>query len=88
MKYVVEVCHTNRNEWSDEIEDYREAVEFARGMSRLACVSETRIYDGDEIVAVYVDGEYKDPWAEYDEPNYPFDEWGYDPYTGGFDPDL
>ena len=88
MKYVVEVCHTNRNEWSEETEDYREAVEFARGMSKLACVSETRIYDGDEIVAVYVDGKYQDECEDWDEPYDPFDEVGYDPYAGGYDMDL
>ena len=66
-------------------------------MSQLAGVSETRIYQGDEHIMTYVDGEEQlpdwddedeDDWAEYDEPNYPFDEWGYDPYAGGFDPDL
>jgi hypothetical protein len=100
MKYVVEVIYGNRNEWSDEIEFYGDALNHALAMSELQGVSETRVWADDEIVAICVDGifqvdecedwgdEEEDEWAEYDEPNYPFDEWGYDPYTGGFDPDL
>ena len=94
MKYVVEVMYGDRNEWSDEIEFYGDALNHALAMSELAGVSEARVWADDEIVATCVDGifqidEYEeDDWAEYDEPNYPFDEWGYDPYTGGFDPDL
>ena len=97
MKYVVEVMYGDRNEWSDEIEFYGDALNYALAMSELAGVSETRVWYGEEIVATCVDGifqvneyddEDEDEWAEYDEPNYPFDEVGYDPYTGGFDPDL
>jgi hypothetical protein len=99
MKYVVEVIYGNRNEWSDEIEFYGDALNHALAMSEMQGVSETRVWFGDEIVDTCVDGiiqgeyedwgdEEEDEWAEYDEPNYPFDEWGYDPYTGGFDPDL
>jgi hypothetical protein len=90
MKYVVEVMYGNRNEWSDEIEDYCDALNHARKMSQLAGVSEARVWYDEEIIDIFVDGEEyeEDEWAEYDEPNYPFDEWGYDPYTGGFDPDL
>jgi hypothetical protein len=90
MKYVVEVMYRDRNEWSDEIEHYGDAVNHAREMSKLAGISEARVWYEEEIVDIFVDGEVyeEDEWAEYDEPNYPFDEWGYDPYTGGFDPDL
>jgi hypothetical protein len=92
MKYVVEVMYRDRNEWSNEIEYYGDAVNHAREMSQLAGVSEARVWYEEEIIDIFVDGEeYEeevDEWAEYDEPNYPFDEWGYDPYTGGFDPDL
>lgn len=96
MKYVVEVCYGNRNEWSNEIDHYVNACDYAREMSELAGVSEARVYsDCDVLLDVYVNGEdaplplgEEDEWAEYDEPNYPFDEWGYDPYTGGFDADL
>ena len=99
MKYVVEVCYGNRNEWSDEIEYYGDALNHALAMSELAGVSEARVWFGGEIVNTCVDGiiqgeyedwedEEEDEWAKYDEPHYPFDEWEYDPYTGGFDPDL
>lgn len=92
MNYVVEVCYGERNEWSDEIEYYGDALNHALAMSELQGVSETRIWLGDELVDTCVDGiiqeEEEENWADYDEPNYPFDEWGYDPYTGGFDPDL
>ena len=92
MKYVVEVCYANSNEWSNEMEHYFEALQYALEMSKLAGVCETRVYLDKEIVDVCVDGDYveepTDEWAEYDEPHYPFDECGYGPYTGGFDPDL
>ena len=97
MKYVVEVCYGNHNEWSDEEELYGEALNYALAMSELQGVSEARVWADDEIVATCVDGifqfaehddEDEDEWAKYDEPNHPFDEWGYDPYAGGFDPDL
>lgn len=93
MNYVVEVCYGERSEWSDEMEYYGDALNYALAMSELQGVSETRVWFGDEVVDTVVDGiiqsdEEEDEWEEYDEPNYPFDEWGYDPYTGGFDPDL
>ena len=102
MKYVVEVIYGNRNEWSDEIEFYGDALNHALAMSEMQGVGETRVWYGDEGVDTCVDGiittedfeveveegEEEDEWAEYDEPNFPFDEWGYDPYAGGFDPDL
>ena len=100
MKYVVEVCYGDRNEWSDEIEYYGDALNHALAMSELQGVSEARVWFGEEMIDTCVDGiiqgfaeeweedEEEDEWAEYDEPNYPFDEWGYDPYTGGFDADL
>ena len=103
MKYVVEVCYGDRNEWSDEIAYYGDALNHALAMSELQGVSEARVWCGDELIDTCVDGiitsedfeieveeveEVEDEWAEYDEPNYPYDEWGYDPYTGGFDADL
>ena len=93
MKYVVEVCYGDRNEWSDEVDYYGDALSHALVMSKLQGVSETRVWFDGELIDTCVDGtvvddEEEDEWAEYDEPNYPFDEWGYDPYTGGFDPDL
>ena len=93
MKYVVEVCWGDHNEWSDEIKHYCDALNYAREMSELAGVSEARVYWGDEVIDLVIDGEVledttEDEWAEYDEPNYPFDEVGYDPYAGGFDADL
>ena len=96
MKYVVEMCYGDHNEWSDEIDNYVDACEYACSMSKLAGVSEARVYsDCDVLLDVYVDGEdaplpldEDEEWGEYDEPNYPYDEWGYDPYTGGFDADL
>ena len=96
MNYVVEVCYGERNAWSDEMEYYGDALNYALAKSELQGVSETRVWFGDEVVDIVVDGiiqfdeeeEEEDEWEEYDEPNYPFDEWGYDPYTGGFDPDL
>ena len=100
MKYVVEVCYGNRNEWSDEIEYYGDALNHALAMSEMQGVSEARVWYGEEIVDTCVDGiiqvdeyedwdrEHEDEWTEYDELHYPFDEVGYDPYTGGFDADL
>ncbi len=92
MEYVVEIMYRDHDEWSNEMEDYCEAVKHAREMSKLAGVSEARVWNEEEIIDIFVDGkeyeEDEDEWAEYDEPNYPYDEWGYDPYTGGFDPDL
>lgn len=102
MNYVVEICYGDRNEWSDEIEYYGDALNHAIAMSELEGVSETRIWFGDELIDTCVDGiivtddeddweEYEEPedeCAEYDEPHYPFDEVGYDPYTGSFDADL
>jgi hypothetical protein len=82
--------YRDRNEWSDEMEEYYDALNHAREMSQLAGVSEARVWYEEEIIDIFVDGEEyeEDEWAEYDEPNHPFDEWGYDPYTGGFEADL
>ena len=89
MKYVVEVMYRDRNEWSDEMEEYCDALNYAREMSKLAGVSEARVWYEEEIIDIFVDGEeYEeevDEWAEYEDR---WDEVGYDPYTGGFDPDL
>ena len=91
MKYVVEVIYGDRNEWSDEIEYYGDALNHALAMSELQGVSEARVWFGEEMIDTCMDGiiqGFAEKWEEDDEPNYPFDEWGYDPYTGGFDPDL
>ena len=94
MKYVVEVCYGDRNEWSNEFDYWGDAYDYACMMSKLAEVSECRVYTGDEVTETLINGEEVfdrdefDEWAEYDEPHYPFDEVGYDPYTGGIDPDL
>ena len=91
MKYVVEVCYANSNEWSNEMEHYFEALQYALEMSKLAGVCETRVYLDKEIVDVCVDGDYveepTDEWVD-NEPSEMWDEVGYDPYTGGFDADL
>ena len=89
--YVVETFYTDHNEWSDEIEEYCDALNYARKMSELDGVSETRVWDEDEIMAVFVDGEEEEELTlsdEWDEPYDPFDEVGYDPYGGCFDMDL
>ena len=97
MKYVVEVCYGDRNEWSDEIAYYGEALNHALAMSELQGVSEARVWFGEEVIDTSVDGiiqgfaeeweedEEEDEWAEYEDR---WDEVGYDPYTGGYDPDL
>ena len=93
MDYVVEVCYGDRNEWSNEFDKYSHACQYAYDMSKLAGVGEARIYQGDEHIMTYVDGEEQLPdWNEWDddwdEPYDPLDEVGYDPYTGGYDMDL
>ena len=94
MNYVVEVCYGERSEWSDEMEYYGDALNYALAMSEMQKVTQTKVWFGDEVIDTVVDGiiqsdeEEEYEWEEYDEPNYPFDEWGYNPYTGGFDPDL
>jgi hypothetical protein len=89
MRYAVEIIYGNRNEWSDEIEFYGDALNHALAMSEILGVSEARVWDDDEIVATCVDGvildEEVDEWAEYEDR---WDEVGYDPYTGGYDADL
>ena len=91
MKYVVEVIYGNRNEWSDEMEYYGDALNYALAMSELQGVGETKVWFGEEVIETVVDGiiqgEYED-WEEDDEPCDYFDEVGYDPYTGGYDMDL
>ena len=87
MKYVVEVMYHDRNEWSDEMEEYCDALNHARKMSELAGVSEARVWYDEEIIDIFVDGEepdYEEDWCHEDE----YDEVGYDPYTGGYDIDL
>jgi hypothetical protein len=90
MKYVVEVCYGDRNEWSDEIKFYGDALNHALAMSELQGVSEARVWFGEEVIDTVIDGiiqdeEPVDEWAEYDDR---WDEVGYDPYTGGYDMDL
>ena len=91
MKYVVEVCYGNRNEWSDEFDYYGDALDYAIDMSKLQGVGETKVWFEEEVVDTVVDGivqrdeEQWDEWAEYEDR---WDEVGYDPYTGGFDADL
>ena len=88
MNYVVEVIYGNRNEWSDEIEYYGDALSYALAMSKLEGVTETRVWFDDEIVDIVVDGVAQEDYGTWDEPYDPFDEVGYDPYTGGYDMDL
>ena len=89
MKYVVEVIYGDRNEWSEEIDYYGDALNHALAMSELQGVSETRVWFGEEVIDTVVDGiiqdEEEDEWAEYEDR---WDEVGYDPYTGGYDMDL
>ena len=95
MKYVVEVCYGDRNEWSNEFEYYGDALNYALAMSELQGVGETKVWFGEEVIDTVVDGiiqgeceewnEWDDDW---DEPCDPFDEVGYDPYGGGYDMDL
>lgn len=95
MKYVVEVIYGNRSEWSEEMEYYGDALNYALAMSELQGVGETKVWFGEEVIDTVVDGiiqgEYED-WNEWDddwdEPCDPFDEVGYDPYGGCFDMDL
>ena len=96
MKYVVEVCCSNHNEWSEETEDYREAIVYAMKVSKLADVCEARVYEDDELVSIYVDGLYHAPqeeeyeeeeWNEWDDDW--DDDWSthIDPYDEvGYDP--
>ena len=92
MKYVVEVIYGNRNEWSDEIDYYGDALNYALAMSELKSVGETKIWFGEEVIDTIVDGIIQgddwDDWDDWDEPYDPLDEVGYDPYTGGYDMDL
>ena len=93
MKYVVEVMYRDHNEWSDEMEEYCDALNNAREMSELAGVSEARVWYDEEIIDIAVDGIVQgecEEWNEWDdeEPCDDWDEVGYDPYTGGYDMDL
>ena len=92
MNYVVEVCYGDRNEWSNEVKHYNDALTYALAMSFVDGVSETRVWFDEEVIDTCVNGniveEEDDEWAEYDEPCDLFDEVGYDPYTGGYDADL
>lgn len=97
MKYVVEVCYSNRNEWSEEIEFYGDALNHALAMSEMQGVSETRVWLGDEIVDTCVDGiiqvdEYEDwdredeDWGDEDWEDEEEDEWAeYDEPNYPFD---
>ena len=88
-KYLVEIMYEDRNEWSNEIEDFADAVEHASAMSNLKGVSETRIWYGDELESIWVDGEYVGNGYDLldDHIDY-YDEVGYNPYMGGYDWDC
>ena len=92
MKYVVEVIYGNRNEWSEEMDYYGDALNHALAMSELQGVSETKVWFDEEVIDTVVDGIIQgecEEWDDdYDEPYDPFDEVGYDPYGGCFDMDL
>ena len=85
--YIVETMYKYSNEYSNELEEYADAVEYASFMSKLAGVSEARIWYGNDLDSIWVDGEcvgndYTDDYIDY------FDEVGYNPYTGGYDADC
>ena len=97
MKYVVEGIYGDRNEWSEEIDYYGDALNYALAMSELQGVGETKVWFGEEVIDTVVDGiiqgqeeewwedDEEDQWAEYEDR---WDEVGYNPYTGGYDADL
>ena len=74
MKYVVEVMYGDRNEWSNEIEYYGDALNHALAMSELAGVSETRVWADDEIVVTCVDGLFQ--CDEYEDWDREHEDWG------------
>ena len=101
MKYVVEVIYGNRNEWSDEMEYYGDALNYALAMSELQGVGETKVWFGEEVIDTVVDGiiqgeceedwdrEHEDwddeEWNEWDD-DYEYDE-PYDQFDEvGYDP--
>lgn len=89
MTYAVETMWKHGNEWSNEFEDFADAVELASFMSNLKGVSETRIWYGDELESIWVDGECVGNNYELleDHTDY-YDEVGYNPYMGGYDWDC
>ena len=98
MKYVVEVIYGNRNEWSDEIEFYGDALNHALAMSEMQGVGETRVWYGEEVVDTCVDGiiqvdEYEDwdreheDWGDEEEDEWAeYDEPNYPYDEWGYDP--
>ena len=92
MNYIIEVCYGDRNEWSDEVKYYNDALTHALTMSLVDGVSETRVWFDEELIDTCVDGhiveEEDNEREEYDDTCDLFDEVGYDPYTGGYDADL
>lgn len=89
MTYAVETMWKHGNEWSNEFEDYADAIEYASFMSRLEGVSEARVWYGNEIDCTWVDGEIvrPDDWEE--EPiEDAVDEMGFNPYMGCYDWDC
>lgn len=74
MKYVVEVCYGDRNEWSDEIAYYGDALNHALAMSELQGVSEARVWFGDELLDTCVDGIIQDD--EYEDWDREHEDWG------------
>ena len=79
MDYVVEVCYGNRNECSNEFDKYSHACQYACDMSKLAGVSEARIYQDDENIMIYVDGEEQLPdWDDVEDWEKGYEDWGVD----------
>lgn len=88
MKYKVEVCYGDHNEWCVDCPHYSDALSYALERSYDEGVSETRVWFDNDIIDTCVDGAIvEDPW---DEPE-PIDEWdelGYDAYLGCISEDL
>lgn len=86
-KYLVETMYKYSNEYSNELEDFADAVELASFMSNLKGVSEARIWYGDTLESIWVDGEcVGNNYDRLEEPD--IDECGYNPYLGGYDWDC
>lgn len=81
MKYVVEVIYGNRNEWSDEIEFYGDALNHALAMSEMQGVGETKVWYGEEIVDTCVDGIIQgecEDWDDVEDWEKDYEDWGVD----------
>ena len=73
MKYVVEVCYGNRNEWSDEFDYYGDALDYAIDMSKLQGVGETKVWFEEEVVDTVVDGIVQGECEDWDREH---EDWG------------